>query len=378
MHDPADPDLLRRFAAGDREAFAVLVARHHGLVDAACRRQAPSGDAEDCVQAAFLILARKPAAALRAPVLEAWLQRVATFVCRTARRSAQRRQQAERAAVQPGPPAGGGRNEALDHLDDCLLQLPAKQRAALTLHYLAGKPPEEVAQALGTNRNHTYQLISRGLIALRVLLARRGVAVSGTALASLLTSEAQAAAVTAPTTVVTALTATPTAGAATLAQGAMSAMTIAVLAPVAAAAGLVLTAGTLTLALAAEPATKPVPASTSTSSASTPANASAPATKPVAPVGVAATSGASPALRENLKVPVSCNFQGMELRTVCTFLTAMSGVAISLGDGVAGDQTISLAATDLPLAQVLRQIAASTGLQVVEQGDAIILRQKAK
>jgi DNA-directed RNA polymerase specialized sigma24 family protein len=79
MHEFTDFDLLSRWLGGDSEAFAVLAVRHHGLVTAACRRQAPPGESEDCVQAVFLLLMRKPAAAARAPALEAWLQRVTYF-----------------------------------------------------------------------------------------------------------------------------------------------------------------------------------------------------------------------------------------------------------------------------------------------------------
>ena len=68
MIDTTDEQLLAAYRTGEREAFAVLVARHEGLVRAACLRQAPSADCEDCIQAVFLVLARRPAAAAQAPV----------------------------------------------------------------------------------------------------------------------------------------------------------------------------------------------------------------------------------------------------------------------------------------------------------------------
>ena len=71
MQPSNDVDVLRAFADGDREAYAILVARHEALVRAACLRQAPSTEVEDCVQAVFLVLWRRPAAAAKAPVLAA-------------------------------------------------------------------------------------------------------------------------------------------------------------------------------------------------------------------------------------------------------------------------------------------------------------------
>ena len=254
MHEFTDFDLLSRWLGGDSEAFAVLAVRHHGLVAAACRRQAPPGESEDCVQAVFLLLMRKPAAAARAPALEAWLQRVTYFVCRTAQRSARRRRHSELSASTPVLAEAPLANEALEHLDACLLKLPDRQRTAITLHHLAGKSAEEVACTLGITRDHAYQLISRGLAALRTHLTRRGIRVGSVVLASWLATEARAATMPVdleemhfqPSTV-------PTAPAEYLAQGALHAMNVTSFIPAASAAGLLLAAGILTWIFTAEP-----------------------------------------------------------------------------------------------------------------------------
>lgn len=251
MTADSDTDLLARMRSGDREAYAVLVARHIGMVQTACRRQAAPGDEDDCVQAVFLIFERKPAAASGAPVLAAWLLRVAWYVCRNSRRIAQRRRQAERDAV--AATTGGSRPEALDHLDDCLQRLPSKQRDAVTLHFLSGKPAEEVAAALGTSRDNAYQLISRGLAGLRQQLARRGVAMAGAGLASVLAAEAQAASSAVQPALLASLSGTPSIHVTALSNGALRAMTIATLTPFAAVAGFALTIGSTALLLAAEP-----------------------------------------------------------------------------------------------------------------------------
>jgi hypothetical protein len=183
-------------------------------------------------------------------VLEAWLLRTACYVCRASKRAQLRRQRAER-AVQPERPAEQP-SEAMEMLDECLLRLSDRQRAAVSLHFLAGKSPDDIARHLGLTRNHVYQLLHRGLETLRAQLMRRGVAVSVAGLTGLLASEAQAA--TAGTTAASTITlgATPSANALALAKGASQAMTIAYLAPFAASAALLLSAGIVTTLVAVE------------------------------------------------------------------------------------------------------------------------------
>lgn len=257
MPKASDQELLASMCAGDSDAYGALVARHAALVQTACRRQAPSADVDDAVQAVFIILARRPAAAAKAPALEAWLLKVTWYVCRRSQRAAHRRWKAERSAAAQQSNAPASRPEALDHLDECLSKLPEKQRIAVSLRFLADKTPEDIATLLGTSRDNAYQLVSRGLVALRALLKQRGVAVGSATLVSLLGAEGHAAASSAPpalvSSVITSTTATPTASVAILVQGAQTAMFITAAVPFATAAGLILTAGSLTVALAADP-----------------------------------------------------------------------------------------------------------------------------
>lgn len=256
MHDTPDSELLAAFRDGDREAFAVLVARHQGLVRSACLRQAPSGELEDCIQAVFLVLARRPASATQAPALAAWLLRVSWYVCRSAQRGMRRRRQAEGEAAQASGRHGSIRPEALDHLDDCLAKLPERQRVAVSMQYLAERPADEVAAALGVNRDNAYQLVSRGLATLRSLLARRGIALSSPALLALLAGEAQAATTSADatTSIALSLSTTPSANAASLATGASTAMTLSAPSTITLmAASLLLAAGVATAVVTAEP-----------------------------------------------------------------------------------------------------------------------------
>ena len=344
MHDLTDTDLLNRWITGDRKAFTVLTIRHHEFVAAACRRQAPAGDADDCVQAVFLLLMRKPRAAARSPVFAAWLQRVTYYVCRTARRGAERRKRTEMAVAMSPIVESPPHHQALDHLDECLMKLPERQRTAVSLHYLAGKTPEEVAVILGVTRDYAYQLICRGLGALRSRLAQRGFPVGTAVLVSLFATEAQAATVPSLSGPLFTFPAVPTPGAESLATGALRTMTISSLTPLATAAGLLLTAGLLTVTFTAEP-----PTVKSAKGSSTP---------PAAAV-------LAPDLQKALNTPVSCSFEDAPMKDLATWLGKTSTAIVVDPQLVASDRRITFKGNNMALKDALMMIEMMGGLSHV-------------
>src|SRR5262245_7707292 len=92
----ADARLLERFVRErDEGAFEALLWRHGPMVQAVCRRLlGHEQDAEDALQATFLVLYRKAAGIGRGAAISGWLHRVA---CRVALRAR------ARAARQPRP-----------------------------------------------------------------------------------------------------------------------------------------------------------------------------------------------------------------------------------------------------------------------------------
>ncbi|MBN8525123.1 MAG: sigma-70 family RNA polymerase sigma factor [Planctomycetes bacterium] len=258
----SDAELLTAWQSGEDAAFAGLVARHGGLVRAACMRQAPRNEVDDCVQAVFLVLSRRPAAAAACPSLAAWLLRVASYVCRRAQRSVLRRKRAETCSVVSAPtvirPAATLPEDAISHLDACLLCLPERQRLAVVMRYLSGRSPEDIAVALGVTRNNAYQLLNRGMVRLRDLFERRGVAIEAAALLALLGMVSESAAAEAAAAIQPAglAVSAPTALAKAHASGAEWASGISTISTWLLVAGLAL--ATLAVALLMEP-TLPAP-----------------------------------------------------------------------------------------------------------------------
>src|SRR5690348_15478272 len=106
--DPADRELLERFArARDEAAFAALVQRHGPMVLGVCRRLLHDAhEAGAAFQPTFLVLAHKAESIGRPEQLGPWLHGVAYRTAARARQAARRRaRQREAAALPDGDPA---------------------------------------------------------------------------------------------------------------------------------------------------------------------------------------------------------------------------------------------------------------------------------
>ncbi|GAA5481396.1 RNA polymerase sigma factor [Haloferula sargassicola] len=189
--DRCDRDLLREFAVKrDQEAFAALVARHHGLAFAtAFRILGHRMDAEDAVQQAFTILARKASRCSEIEVLAAWLHRVVVHEAVRIRKKRSVRTMKERAAEQHHQTAAEGRDPAIDlapALDEALNSLSRRDRTVLTLHFFEGKTFKAIAGQLGGTAGAWQKRSVRALGTLAKRLRQNGAPVTVTLLASVL------------------------------------------------------------------------------------------------------------------------------------------------------------------------------------------------
>jgi RNA polymerase sigma factor (sigma-70 family) len=191
--------LLERFAGRrEEEAFAELVRRHGPMVLGVCRRVLHDHqEAEDALQATFFILARKAGTIRRHESLASWLYGVAYHVALRARARASRRADlaARAGEKQPADPLAevSGR-ELLTLLDEELQRLPAAYRAPLVLCCLEGRTHVEAARQLGWTKGIVRGRVERGRELLRARLARRGLALSAAALATVLMASGATAA----------------------------------------------------------------------------------------------------------------------------------------------------------------------------------------
>jgi len=189
LAETSDHHLLERFLADrDGEAFAELVRRYTPVVWGACRRAlAATVDAEDAFQATFLVLVRRADRLTSHPALGPWLYRVALMTARNLNRSNRRRAVVGGTLRHDIPePASVERIDARLDLDDALLELPERDRAAVVLCHLQGLSRREAATRLGCPEGTLSAVLAAALRKLRVKLGGRDpaavLALCGTAL----------------------------------------------------------------------------------------------------------------------------------------------------------------------------------------------------
>jgi RNA polymerase sigma factor (sigma-70 family) len=189
----SDGDLLAAvLSRAAQDCFAELVRRHGPMVLGVCRRQlGDRHDAEDAAQAVFLVLWQKAGGLRRRPSLAGWLHQVAGNICRNARRARNVRRKHEREAAARLKKASGQHHHEeweriKDLLDGELDALPEKYRTPLVLFHLESRSLEETAALLRLKTSTLTTRLQRGRDMLRQRLALQGIALSTTALATLL------------------------------------------------------------------------------------------------------------------------------------------------------------------------------------------------
>ncbi len=167
---PTDDELMRRVAAGDRDAFGELVRRHQGIAWSVAYRYAGGRqDAADLVQESFLAVLEaasryRPQGRFRSYLLRVLVHRA---ISSKRRRAPLLLEEADRI---PDPQ---DRTADLDLADqkarvrDHLAQLPARQRMALVLRFYEELSYREIARIMETSEKTVERLLSRGRESLR-------------------------------------------------------------------------------------------------------------------------------------------------------------------------------------------------------------------
>jgi RNA polymerase sigma factor (sigma-70 family) len=207
LQDLTDRELLRRFVAGHEEAaFTAIVQRYAPLVWRVCRHVLRhEQDAEDALQASFVILARHAPSIRKAEALASWLHGVAFRTAMMAKRSAAIRRVHESEVMRMRRETVASAVDARELqaiVDEEVRNLPEKYRAPFVLCCLEGRSQAEAARELGWKEGTVSSRLAEARKRLRQRLARRGVSLSAVLCLAVLARGAAKAAV--PTGLVTA------------------------------------------------------------------------------------------------------------------------------------------------------------------------------
>src|SRR5262245_21087816 len=188
---PTDRELLALYAEqGEEAALESLLNRHGALVLSVARRVLGNDhDAEDVLQATFLVLVRRARSLSWRESVAGWLYKVAYNLATKARVRIARQRRREAAAgprEQASPVEQSQWAELARVLDEELQRLPEKLRLPVLLCCLHGQARDEAAQQLGWTVGQVKMRLERGRDLLRRRLERRGLALSSVLPGSLL------------------------------------------------------------------------------------------------------------------------------------------------------------------------------------------------
>jgi RNA polymerase sigma factor (sigma-70 family) len=196
----ADEALLAAFLENaDNAAFAEIAKRHGPMVYRVCYRVlSDHHEAEDAAQATFAVLMKKAGSIRKHRSLGGWLHGVARMTAlHLLRGRIHRREREERVAMNYAnaetAPNDHCRERALELLDEALERLSPRQREAVALRHLQGRPIAEAAVLAGCSAAVLTSRTRDGLDKLRRFFVKRRLAVSSGFLVSLFESEAHAA-----------------------------------------------------------------------------------------------------------------------------------------------------------------------------------------
>jgi RNA polymerase sigma factor (sigma-70 family) len=173
--------LLSRFVAtGDEEAFRGLIRFYGPLVWGVCHRcLRDTNDAEDALQATFIVLARKAARVSPPERLSVWLYGVAFRAAQKIREKAARRREIVGKTVPEQEVAPLPYPDLREVLDEELLRLPEDLRQAFVLCRVEGRTQLQAAQVLGYSPRTVGYRVTKATELLKVRLERRGLAPAG-------------------------------------------------------------------------------------------------------------------------------------------------------------------------------------------------------
>lgn len=155
----SDAQLVHATLAGDREAFGALVDRHRRAVFAlALQRGLQPAEAEDVAQEVFIKAYRSLGELKQPDAFARWLYGIASHVGADQARVRQRRHREsgldglDEPAAPPHDRVTQALGEERERILRALGELDEAKRVVITMRYLEGLTPKEIAERLGEPR----------------------------------------------------------------------------------------------------------------------------------------------------------------------------------------------------------------------------------
>jgi RNA polymerase sigma-70 factor (ECF subfamily) len=174
----SDEDLFAAYVAGDALAFGRLVSRWtptlRGIL---ARGGAPPSEVDELVQEVFLRLHRSAADFRPGSQLRPWLLTIALNLKRESVRQRVRRSSLAPMDRDRDPETVAGRGASSDSrldVEAALGRIPEAQRQVIELHWFAGLPFQDIAEAVGASVGAVKVRAHRGYEAMRALLLGGG------------------------------------------------------------------------------------------------------------------------------------------------------------------------------------------------------------
>lgn len=194
--------LLRRYATeGAESAFRELVDRYLGMVLGCAERATGNREtAQEVAQSVFTVLARKAGTIREGVPLGAWLHRATVYEASRSRHRELRRREKMKAFANHMKTDGETTatsetwKEVLPLIDSAVNRLSRSDRGVVLQRFFEGRSYRDIGSRLGKSEDAIRKQVQRALAKLARVLGQRGVAVTGTVLASLMGSELSKAA----------------------------------------------------------------------------------------------------------------------------------------------------------------------------------------
>jgi RNA polymerase sigma-70 factor (ECF subfamily) len=135
---------------GDQAAFESLIREHQRMVHSLCYRMTGSmADAEDLAQETFIAAYQRLGKFRREARFSSWVYRIAVNQCLNWRKRARRQEQLHQDWGEQEQVGAEEKPKYAQRVQEALLELHPKQRAAVILTIYDGLSHAEAAQALG-------------------------------------------------------------------------------------------------------------------------------------------------------------------------------------------------------------------------------------